>query len=423
MRGYLELLRLAGARVAAIPAAFARLALTMAALAVLLAAVEAGYSYTAAGGASAAYAGGYAVAAPLLGRLMDRLGTPVVVRFAGVAAPATLVAVALSVGHVAAITLVAMSLLAGLVTAPVGASMRALWVRLTADPVLLRRAHALEATLSEALFVVGPASVTLFVVALDARAALVATAVLLSGGCFGYARAPAVRAAAGSAENSAEGSAAGSRDSAGSRPTGGLIAVLCGVALTAAMCGALTVALPAALRAQHSAAALTGTLIALQSVASTAGGLVYGARAGDGGAYAHYLRLLLVLIVTLCPLPAAILAYRAGLPAGAALGLLCLLLVLSGVAIAPTGAAEFQLVGEMTAQHRMTQAFAGVGGVIALGDAGGAAVAGYLADRVGPVGTLLLPAACAATALVVTLAARQPILAASTRGSTAVMAS
>jgi hypothetical protein len=419
VRGYLELLRLPGARVAAIPAAFARLALTMAALAVLLAAVEAGYSYTAAGGASAAYAGGYAVAAPLLGRLMDRLGTPVVVRFAGVAAPATLVAVALSVGHVAAITLVAMSLLAGLVTAPVGASMRALWVRLTADPVLLRRAHALEATLSEALFVVGPASVTLFVVALDARAALVATAVLLSGGCFGYARAPAVRAPAGSAE----GSAAGSRDSAGSRPTGGLIAVLCGVALTAAMCGALTVALPAALRAQHSAAALTGTLIALQSVASTAGGLVYGARAGDGGAYAHYLRLLLVLIVTLCPLPAAILAYRAGLPAGAALGLLCLLLVLSGVAIAPTGAAEFQLVGEMTAQHRMTQAFAGVGGVIALGDAGGAAVAGYLADRVGPVGTLLLPAACAATALVVTLAARQPILAASTRGSTAVMAS
>jgi MFS family permease len=399
MTGYLDLFRLPGARTAAIPALGARLAGTMTGLAVLLVALDAGRGYAVAGGVSAGYAGGYAIGAPLLGRLMDRFGTAPVIRTAGVLAGAVLVGLALAARRGVPAALVGSAALAGLLTPPVGAAMRALWVRLTSDPGLLRRAYALEATTSEALFIAGPACLTA-VAAIDARAGVVVAAVLLTGGCVGFAGAPVVR----------RGRASRSVPVPGTRPTAAMVVVLGGVLATAAATGALTIALAAALRAQHVSAAYTGALIALQAAASVVGGLVSGTRSDDRGVYRRYLRLVLAMTVTLAPLPAAVLAYRAGAPAWASVSMLCLLLAISGVPIAPTGAAEFQLVGDLTPPERMTGAFAAVGSVIALGEAGGAAVAGVLAELVGPVATLLVPAACAAGALIVAVAGGRAIL-------------
>jgi hypothetical protein len=399
VKGYLELLRLPGARAAAIPAAVARVAVSMVALALLVATVEAGYGYGAAGAASAAYAAGYAVAGPVLGRLMDRVHPAAVVRVAGVAAPAALGTVALGLGRFSVAVLVAVALVAGLGTPPVGASMRALWTRLTANETLLRRAYAFEATLSEAFFVVGPACLSGLAVALDARAALGVTAAVMCLGCVAYARVlPANR---------------GTRAAAWPvRSSAALVTVLAGVACTAAMTGVLTVALAVQLPAQHSPVAFTGALLALQSVASISGGLAYGALTGSPGVFARYLLLLGALAVTLCLLPVPLLAHRAGLSAGGALVLLGLLLLPSGAAIAPTGAAEFQLVGDLTPPARMTETFAVVGAVIAVGEAGGVALAGLLADVSGTMATLLLPAACAVAGLAVALSGRRPVLAA-----------
>ncbi|MGW0552448.1 hypothetical protein [Streptomyces altiplanensis] len=106
------------------------------------------------------------------------------------------------------------------------------------------------------------------------------------------------------------------------------------------------------------------------------------------------------------------LAHRAGLPASWTLVSLGALLVLTGLPIAPAGAEEFQLIGEMTAQQKMTQAFAGVGSFIAVGAAAGSAVAGLVADSLGPAAALSLPAAFTALALLVSLSARGPITAA-----------
>jgi hypothetical protein len=66
----------------------------------------------------------------------------------------------------------------------------------------------------------------------------------------------------------------------------------------------------------------------------------------------------------------------------------------------------------MTARHRMTEAFAGVGSFIAVGGALGSALTGAVADGAGPVAALGLPAACTSAALLLTLAARRPIAAA-----------
>lgn len=105
-------------------------------------------------------------------------------------------------------------------------------------------------------------------------------------------------------------------------------------------------------------------------------------------------------------------AHRAGLPSSWTLVALGALLVLTGLPIAPAGAEEFQLIGEMTAQQKMTQAFAGVGSFIAVGAAVGSAVAGLVAETLGPAVALCLPALFTALALLVSLAARRPITAA-----------
>ncbi|MFJ8623612.1 MFS transporter [Kitasatospora sp. NPDC093550] len=417
IRAYAELLRLPGASAAAVPAALARLAGTMVPLTLLLTVVGAGHSLAAAGGVGAAYALGSAAGSPVLGRLMDRSGPTAVLRLTGPAVAAVLAATGLWAARAPIGLLFAAALAAGLGTAPVGASVRALWGRLTEDARLRRLAYSFESTFSELLFIAGPSIVTLLASLVGARSALLATALLLGAGAVGYAQAPAVRGIrpAVPVPAGAAGTAAGA--AARSRRGAAATAVLVAIALTAALSSALAVAVTAVLRAQGSAAALAGTLVALQSVGSVIGGLVYGARTPRGTTLRRYLRLLVVLSAALATLPAAALAYRAGLPATPVLVLLAVLLALSGLPIAPAGAEEFQLIGEMTAQQKMTQAFAGVGSFIAIGGAAGSALAGVLADGLGPVAAMALPAALTLAALLVTLAARRAITAATDAGA------
>lgn len=446
IKRYGELLGLPGASAAVLPAALARLAGTMVPLALLLTLVRSGHSLAAAGGAGAAYAVGGAVGGPAIGRLMDRTGPAPVLRITGPLAGLLLVAAALGADRAPVGMLLAAAGAAGLTTAPVGASVRALWADLTEDDALRKRAYAFEATLSELLFILGPSAVTVLGAFTGPRNALLVTGVLLGGGAVGYGRAGAVRrrsAPHGTGDMSGVGTSdtggktGGESDTVGTSgaptsgsggPRAGRIpasgrgiaapAVLLAIALTAALSSALAVAVTAALRAQGSAAELAGTLVALQSAGSVAGGLLYGARTPRGTTFRRYVRLLVVLALALATLPVVQRAHSAGLPPSWSLVLLGCLLVLSGLPIAPAGAEEFQLIGEMTARRNMTQAFAGVGSFIALGGAAGSAVAGLVADGLGPSAALALPAAFTALALLVTLAARGPIHRALTPGGT-----
>lgn len=413
IRSYAELLRLPGASAAAVPAALARLAGTMVPLALLLTSVQSGHSIAAGGGAGAAYALGGAVAGPAIGRLMDRLGPAPVLWITGPVAGLVLAAAALAADRLPTAVLLAAAAAAGLATAPVGASVRAMWGGLTEDAALRQRAYSFEATLSELLFILGPTVVTVLGSLVGARDALLVTAVLLGAGAVGYGQAAVVRRRRPQPRLSApDGSGARRPAARRSGPGAATLSVLAAIALTAALSSALAVAVTAALRDQGSAAELAGTLVALQSAGSVVGGLVYGARSPKGSTYRRYVRLLVVLALALAVLPTVHLAHRAGLPASWTLVLLGALLLLSGLPIAPAGAEEFQLIGEMTAQRKMTQAFAGVGSFIAIGAAAGSALAGLVADNLGPAAALSLPAVFTALALLVSLAARGPIAAA-----------
>ncbi|WP_267241856.1 MFS transporter [Streptomyces sp. PR69] len=409
MKGYAELLRLPGAGAAAGPAALARVAGTMTPLSLLLAMVQSGHSLAVGGGAGAAYALGGAVGGPAIGRAMDRAGPSRVLRLTAPAAGLLLTAVALCVTAAPTAVLLAAACAAGLATAPVGASMRALWPSLTDDPALRQRAYAFEATLSELLFILGPSAVTLLAALAGSRSALLATALLLGAGGLGYGQARAVRRRAGGGA----GAPAAPREA---RPRGpartAALSVLVAIALTAALSSALAVAVTAFLQDQGTAAEFAGTLIAVQSVGSVAGGLMYGSRTWGGTSYRRYLRLLGVLAAALALLPLVVPARGAGLGVTWAVLLLGGLLLLSGLPLAPAGAEEFQLIGEMTARDKATQAFAGVGSFIAAGGAAGSAVAGLAAEALGPAAALGLPAAFTLAALLVSLAARGPVLAA-----------
>ncbi|MFF4319125.1 MFS transporter [Streptomyces sp. NPDC001568] len=407
VKAYLELLRLPGASAAAVPAALARLAGTMVPLALLLTLVQSGRSLAVGGGAGAAYAVGSAVGGPFIGRLMDRRGPGPVLRLTAPAAALILLGLALWAKDSATVVLLAGACAAGLVTAPVGASMRALWPGLTEDPALRRRAYSFEATLSETLFILGPTAVTVLATLTGSRGALLVTAVLLGVGGLGFGQAPAVRGRRGPAPDGATG---GKRPGAGGHRRTAATAVLVAIALTAALSSGLVVAVTASLRDQGSSPELAGTLVALQSVGSVVGGLLYGARAFGGTTYHRYLRLLVVLTLALATLPTVRLALHAGLPPSWALALLAALLVLSGLPIAPAGAEEFQLIGEMAARDKATQAFAGVGSVISIGGAAGSAVTGLVADRLGSTAALCMPALFTLAALLLSLAARRPVV-------------
>ncbi|MFF8846687.1 MFS transporter [Streptomyces sp. NPDC015127] len=408
IKGYLELLRLPGASAAAVPAALARLAGTMVPLALLLTLVQSGHSLALGGTAGAAYALGSAVGGPAIGRVMDRIGPSAVLRITAPAAGLALVAVAFGADAAPTAAVPAAACAAGLATAPVGASMRALWPALTEDAALRQRAYSFEATLSELLFIIGPSAVTVLATLIGSRGALLATAVLLGTGGLGYGQAAAVRRRR-PRPRPGDAPVNGPKDRSGPGRVAAS-AVLVAIALTAALSSALVVAVTASLRDQGSAPELAGTLVALQSAGSVVGGLLYGARTFGGTAYPRYVRLLVVLTVALAALPAVPLAHHAGLSASWTLVLLGVLLVVSGLPIAPAGAEEFQLIGEMTAQDKATQAFAGVGSFIAVGTAAGSAAAGLAADRLGPTAALCLPAAFTLAALLVSLAARGPVV-------------
>ncbi len=321
MNRYRRLLRAPGAVRAAVPALFARLAGTMAGLSILLMVAGAGRSYTTAGLVSASYFCGTAAGSPVLGRLLDRYGPASILPISGVAASASLGALALIGGDGPMASLVTSAAVAGLSNPPVGASMRALWSTLTVDEEVRHTAYVFEATLSELLFITGPSLTTLVAAVVNPPAAVVTAALLVGGGAIGYAASPAVRAI-------------GPRPVSRARPagTGGhlpMAAALVAIALTAALSSALAVAVAAFLQDRGQPQALTGTLVALQSVGSVIGGLVYGALSRRGTPVRRYLSLLAVLTAALAVLPAA-----AAVPAVAGVVVLAVLLVISGVPLA-----------------------------------------------------------------------------------------
>ncbi len=370
---YRALLRVPHARRLFLWALLARLPVGMVPLALILVVRAEGGSYGAAGAVVGAHFVAGAIGSPVAGRLVDRRGHAHVLRPRAVLYPALLLALCvLSLVDAPIVAFGACAVAAGALMPPVAASLRSLWPRLLPEPSLRAAAYALEASLQEVFFVVGPLLVALVAGLASPVAALALAAAAGAVGTTGFVLTKPVRTA-GPSEEKAHGFL-GALVSPGVR-TILLITVCCGLAF-----GGIEVGIPA-FAEEHGGRELAGIPLALFAAGSLVGGLVAGARATGGS------RRLLRVASALLTVGLALPVLAGSLPA------LSILIFAAGLPIAPVFMASYDLVDKVARPGTAAEAFAWITTAIGSGFAVGSSVGGALIDSQGVRASFALGAA------------------------------
>jgi MFS family permease len=350
-------------------------------------------SFAVAGAAAGGLAIGTAAGAPFAARAVDRLGQRVLLGLAAAHAAGLLALVGLGVSGAPAGVLVAVCVLTGALLPPTSSVMRALYPRLLAgEPELVRGAFALDAVLTETIFVAGPLLTAALVAVFSPQAALVlAAAAVVAGVSLFLVLMPSAEAR-GARTGKRPGGRLGALRSPGIRTL--LISMLpVGFAF-----GALEVALPA-FADDRGRPELSGVLIAIWSVASAGGGLVYGARAAHVRLARVHLVVALLLPLSLVPLALA----------GSVVSM-ALLVVPAGILIAPLIASRNELAGVVAPPDSETEAFTWPLTAMVAGVALGAATAGGIVEASGWRAAVVIAAGVAAVGAALSLARRSTLV-------------
>ncbi len=343
-----------------------RLPMGIAGLAILLYVQSGTGSFAAAGAVSALYVLGLAAIAPLVGRLIDRLGPRPLLLTSALFYPAALGVLVLLVENAAPLAWVAAAaLVAGATLPPITVCMRTLFPRLLGETDLLPTAYSLDSILVETIFVAGPALIALFVAAdLRAGAVLFAAAAAVAGSVF-FMRSPAIRQWArpvGHLRTSLLGPLR-------NRP---LLALYAATLLYSVAFGLLEVAVTAQATAQGRPAA-AGVILALASVGSGLGALVYGSRGWAMPAARQYVVAQFAMAVGLLVLaPVTNLFW---------LGVLC---VIACSPMAPVIALQSILVARLTPRAMLAESFTWASTALLGGVSSGIAAGGLMVERYAP---------------------------------------
>ncbi|MBA2515729.1 MAG: MFS transporter, partial [Solirubrobacterales bacterium] len=323
-------------------------------------------SFAVAGAAAGALALGSGVGAPVGARLIDRLGPAVLPALAVVHAAGLVGLVTLGSGGASTPALVAVSAVTGMVLPPVSSVLRALYPRLLAsDEALTQTAFALDSVLTEVLFVAGPLIIAGLVAFVNPGAALlVSGAAVVLGTVSFFVALPARPAREPGLHHSRTGPLGALRDP-------GMRTLVFSMVPVGFAFGAIEVAIPAFADAEGRPE-LAGILIAIWSLGSAVGGLVYGAR--PRRASLAKVHLTVAMIIPLSLLPVAL----AWSPA-----VMAFLVVPAGIFIAPLIATRNELAGTVAPPGAETEAYTWPLTALVSGIALGAAVAGVLVDSVG----------------------------------------
>jgi MFS family permease len=386
---YLEVLRVRGvARVAAF-ATMGRLPFAIEPLSIVLLMREESYDYGQVGAVVGAEALAVGVTAGFVGRLVDRVGRRRVILVTGATTTLFLCAETVAILSGASVwLLVALGALQGATIPPISASMRSLWARLVPEETL-ESAYAFDAIQLELAFVIGPLIAAGLATALSPAAGLLLCAVFYAGAAAGFATAPAAHAAAPQEE--VERTRAGALRSPGMRTL-----VLAG-AITAISFGSLEVALPAFAEAEGSRGAV-GPLITVWALGSVIGGLWYGARSWSASIERRFLVLMALLALGSAPLPFA-----------PSIGVMGVLLVLTGLALAPLATTEYALVDRLAPAGTATEAYSWQIVANVMGAAAGSFVAGVLAEEASVEWALAMAGIACAAGFAFAVAARSSL--------------
>jgi MFS family permease len=324
-----------------------------------------------------------AMMSPLAGALVDRLGQSRVLPACALGQVSLLVALVGTVRSGApVVAILVIAALAGSLLPPISGCIRALWSVVAPDAAALELAYSLDAVTQEVIYTAGPLLVGTVSVLASPTAAVLLCAVITGAGTLFFAASPLSRAARGSDAR---------RPRAGVLLSPGLRALLVSVVLGGMVIGALEVGLPA-LAVHLRSRGYAGVFLALFSLGSMAGGLLYSARSWRGSVVTRYGSILLAMAYSVIPL-LAVNSLAAGLFASA----------VAGLGVAPMLASQFSLVGTLAPADSATEAFTWHRGATVGGIACGSALGGALIDAAGAGGSFAL--ACTAAALACALAA------------------
>ena len=362
-----------------------RLPIGITGLAILLFVQNRSKSFVLAGLASSLYVLGLATIAPFLGRLMDRVGPRPILLACGAAYPAALVALAalvLAGAHPGWVGVIAF--VAGASLPPVSACIRALYPRIIGDPALLQTAYSVDSALVELVFIFGPVLVAGCMAIDYPEAAILLAAVSAGIGSTLFARARPIAAwtrATGHRDRNAH-AVLGQRK---------LLIVFAAAVLYSIGFGLFEVAVTAHAAAMGAPSA-AGVALALTSLGSGAGAVVYGSR--------HWAM----------PLPRQFLLALVAMAAGMLLlvpidhlVLYSLAAIVTGVPMATVIASQSLLVSRLASRERLGESFTWATTCLLGGISAGIAVGGVMAEMLAAYWLLL--AAAGSTALAAVLVA------------------
>jgi predicted MFS family arabinose efflux permease len=366
-----------------------RLPSGMFSLAILLFVRERTGSFLVAGLAVGAFTLVGAIVSPVQGAAVDRLGQPRVLLPAAIAQGALLVALVLILQRGApAVAIVALAALAGAVLPPISGCIRGLWADVAPDAEALEAAYALDAITQEVIYTLGPLLVGSVAILFSPAASLLLCALITVAGTVFFASSTLSRGWQGGLHKRSRGGALASP---------GLRTLLGSAVFGGGVVGAAEVGLPA-LAVQVGSRGSAGVLLALFSMGSMLGGLIYATRSWRLSIGSRYPVILLGVEISVAPLIAV-----HSLPAG------LLFSAIAGLGVAPMLSCQFSLVGALAPMGTTTEAFtwhraATVGGI-----AGGSALGGALVDAAGVSAAFALGCTGAALAAVLAVLGRRRI--------------
>jgi MFS family permease len=394
---YLDIIRyprMAGLLLAAL---VARLPIGINGLAVVLFLRAETGSFSIAGAVAGGLALGTGAGAPFMGRLVDRRGVRMLAPLAVGNAAGLVTLLVLGRADAPTAALVAASVATGALYPPNPSVLRARFPALLGHEArLVTSAYALDSVLLELSFVLAPLLAAVLVAAFAPAAALIFSAVTVVCGTLLFTSLlPACRAAP--AERSG--------DLLGPLRSPGLRTLVITMFPVGFAIGALEVSLPA-FSEEHGAAHLAGVLLAVWSIGSAAGGLIYGARPWRWPLAALHLRLTLLLPLAFVPVLAS-----------TSVPLMALLLLPAGVLIAPIIATRNELASAAAPRGTETEALTWPLTALLSGLALGAAVAGVRIDATDWRGAVIVAIAGAAVGALVATSRRRTLLTAAAQAA------
>ncbi|MEU8827774.1 hypothetical protein [Streptomyces sp. NPDC048636] len=383
MRQYAELFRVPGAKPAEFFALIGRFGYVACGLSVLfLGTARLGIGVGGLGASGLTI--GVALGSPVAGRLSSRFGTSPVYAAAATTGTAG-AALALSGAEARSVPgFLAGACVLGFTTPPIGAAMRALWPRTELPERLHTPANSFESVVTELLFIAAPPATGALAV-IDPRLGLIVADGCVVVGGVGFASTRLVRRHLGP-------SGAAVRKRAARTLSPPVVWLLCVAATTAAVAGAMDVAVVSVLD-ESGAAESAGYVLLAPALGSVLGGAVYGllpAERVPGRRFGLLLAAWLVLfsLVSAQSGPWAL--------AGA--------LFLAGIPMAAIGIEEFTLLGRVCeTQDRLQEVFTWAGSSANVGVAAGSALCGYVAEHRGGTFGGWMPTAAVAVACVLYL--------------------